>query len=205
MDVAAYAVKTAKAPLEPFVVSRRDVGPHDVRIDIAYSGICHSDIHQGRTEWGAAIFPMVPGHEIAGVVAEVGSAVTGFALGDHVGVGCYVDSCRECDELSGRAAELLPRARRLHLQRLEMDEVTPTYGGYRTGIVVDENYVLRIPVASRWPRRRGAAAVRGHHLLLAAAAVERRPGCPGRGSSDSGAWATWASRSQHADGRRRHA
>jgi uncharacterized zinc-type alcohol dehydrogenase-like protein len=145
MDVAAYAVPTAKAPLEPFTVSRRDVGPHDVRIDIAYAGICHSDIHQGREEWGGAIFPMVPGHEIAGVVAEVGADVTRYAIGDHVGVGCYVDSCRECDNCkAGQQSYCLGHAAYTYNSR-EMDEVTPTYGGYSTGIVVDENYVLRIP------------------------------------------------------------
>ncbi|MFD6620288.1 alcohol dehydrogenase catalytic domain-containing protein, partial [Streptomyces albidoflavus] len=95
--VAAYAAPSAKAPLERTTIERRTVGEHDVLIDIQYAGICHSDIHQAREGWGEAIFPMVPGHEIAGVVSEVGSGVTKFKVGDRVGVGCMVDSCRECE------------------------------------------------------------------------------------------------------------
>ena len=88
------------APGEPFerrTIERRDPRPHDVVIDIRYAGICHSDIHQAREEWGEAIFPMVPGHEIAGIVREVGTEVTRYQVGDRVGVGCFVDSCRECE------------------------------------------------------------------------------------------------------------
>ena len=84
-------------PFERSTIERRDPRPHDVVIDIAYAGICHSDIHQAREEWGQAIFPMVPGHEIAGVVREVGTEVTRYQVGDRVGVGCFVDSCRECE------------------------------------------------------------------------------------------------------------
>jgi len=91
----ALLVRSAGQAFERGTVERRDVGPHDVLIDIAYAGICHSDIHQAREEWGPAIFPMVPGHEIAGTVREIGSAVTSYAVGDHVGIGCFVDSCRE--------------------------------------------------------------------------------------------------------------
>lgn len=92
--VAAYAAPAAKAPLERTTIERREVGEFDVLIDIKFAGICHSDIHQAREGWGEAIFPMVPGHEIAGVVSEVGSGVTRFTVGDRVGVGCMVDSCR---------------------------------------------------------------------------------------------------------------
>src|SRR4051795_6967591 len=95
--VAAYAAPAAKAPLERTTIERRAVREHDVLIDIKYAGICHSDIHQAREGWGEAIFPMVPGHEIAGVIAEVGPGVTKYAVGDRVGVGCFVDSCRECE------------------------------------------------------------------------------------------------------------
>ena len=145
MDVAAYAAPAAGAPLAPFVVQRRDVGPNDVAIDIAYAGICHSDIHQAREEWFTSIFPMVPGHEIAGVVTAVGDSVTRFAPGDRVGVGCYVDSCRECAAwLVGEQSYCTGNVSATY-NGTEADRTTPTYGGYSTHIVVDENYVLRLP------------------------------------------------------------
>ena len=145
MDVAAYAALAPNAPLEPFVVSRRDVGPDDVAIDIAYAGICHSDIHQAREEWFTSIFPMVPGHEIAGVVSAVGSNVARYAVGDRVGVGCYVDSCRVCPNCrAGQQSYCLGHVAATYNGR-ERDEVAPTYGGYSTHIVVDQGYVLRIP------------------------------------------------------------
>ena len=145
MDVAGYAALAPKAPLEPFTVPRRDVGPDDVAIDIKYSGICHSDIHQAREEWFTSIFPMVPGHEIAGIVAAVGANVTGFGVGDRVGVGCYVDSCRECPNCkAGLQNYCLGHIAATYNGR-ERDEETPTYGGYSTHIVVDQGYVLRIP------------------------------------------------------------
>src|SRR3954468_929912 len=93
----AIAAPAPGAPLAPTTIERRDLRPDDVLIDIAYAGICHSDIHQAKEDWGQAIFPMVPGHEIAGVVAAVGSDVTKYQVGDRVGVGCMVDSCGECD------------------------------------------------------------------------------------------------------------
>lgn len=92
-----YAAPAAKEPLAPYSFERREPREHDVAIDIRYCGICHSDIHQARDEWGGSAFPMVPGHEIAGVVTAVGSAVTRYKIGDKVGVGCFVDSCRTCD------------------------------------------------------------------------------------------------------------
>jgi uncharacterized zinc-type alcohol dehydrogenase-like protein len=145
MDVAAYAAPSAKAPLEPFTVTRRDVGPDDVAIDIKFAGICHSDIHQAREEWFTSIFPMVPGHEIAGIVTEVGSNVTTFAPGDRVGVGCYVDSCGECSAcLVGEQSYCTVHVAATY-NGLERDKTTPTYGGYSTHIVVKSGYVLRIP------------------------------------------------------------
>jgi len=145
MDVRAYAALAPKAPLTPHMIQRRELRPNDVLIEIKYAGICHSDIHQAREEWGGAIFPMVPGHEIAGIVTEVGSGVTLHGVGDHVGVGCYVDSCRDCDNCRiGQQSYCLNEAAYTYNSH-EMDRVTPTYGGYSTHIVVDENYVLRIP------------------------------------------------------------
>ena len=144
--VAAYAAPAAKAPLERTTIERRTVGGHDVLIDINYAGICHSDIHQAREGWGEAIFPMVPGHEIAGVVAEVGPGATRFAVGDRVGVGCMVDSCRECDNCkAGLEQYCLGGMTGTYNDRDKSGE--PTYGGYSTRIVVDENYVVRIPDA----------------------------------------------------------
>ncbi|WP_017595274.1 NAD(P)-dependent alcohol dehydrogenase [Nocardiopsis potens] len=142
--IAAYAAPAAKAPLERTTVERRPVGEFDVLIDIKYAGICHSDIHQAREGWGEAIFPMVPGHEIAGVVAEVGPGVTRYAVGDRVGVGCFVDSCRECEYcLKGEEQYCAKGATNTYNDRDGNGE--PTYGGYSRAVVVDENYVLRIP------------------------------------------------------------
>jgi alcohol dehydrogenase (NADP+) len=148
----ALLVQTAGAPFQRGTVERRDVGPNDVLIDIAYAGICHSDIHQAREEWGRAIFPMVPGHEIAGVVSAVGQAVSRHAVGDRVGIGCFVDSCRECENcLAGEEQFCLKGMVGTYNGRYypgsEPFDGTPTYGGYSTQIVADENYVLRIPDA----------------------------------------------------------
>ena len=140
-----YAAKSAKKPLEPFSFNRRSPGPHDLAIDIKFSGICHSDIHQARDEWGGSIFPMVPGHEIAGVVTSVGGSVTKFKPGDRVGVGCFVDSCRKCHSCSKGEEQYCQEGMTGTYNSYERDGKTPTYGGYSNHIVVDENYVLRMP------------------------------------------------------------
>jgi uncharacterized zinc-type alcohol dehydrogenase-like protein len=131
-------------PLAPFTFERRELGAHDVLIEILYCGVCHSDIHQARNEWENSIYPMVPGHEIVGRVARVGASVTRFKEGDQAGVGCFVDSCRTCENC--RAGE--EQHCQTHLagtyNGTEMDEQTPTYGGYSNQIVVDENYALKI-------------------------------------------------------------
>ncbi|GAA1041405.1 MULTISPECIES: NAD(P)-dependent alcohol dehydrogenase [Actinomycetes] len=142
--VAAYAAPAAKAPLERTEIERRAVGEFDVLIDIKFAGICHSDIHQVREGWGKASFPMVPGHEIAGVVTEVGSGVTKYAVGDRVGVGCMVDSCRECDNCKAGLQQYCDRGPTWTYNDTGRDG-TPTYGGYSENVVVDENYVVRIP------------------------------------------------------------
>ncbi|GAA2753599.1 NAD(P)-dependent alcohol dehydrogenase [Amnibacterium kyonggiense] len=125
-------------------VERRDLGPNDVAIDIAFAGICHSDIHQAREEWGGAIFPMVPGHEIAGTVSAVGSEVTRYAVGDRVGVGCFVDSCRECEYCLAGEEQFCLKGNVATYNGRGYDG-DPTYGGYSTAVVVDERYVLRVP------------------------------------------------------------
>lgn len=146
METRAYAVPTPGAPLVPHTINRREVGPFDVAIDIKFAGICHSDIHQGLEEWGEAIFPMVPGHEIAGVIVAVGSEVTKFKVGDHAGIGCFVDSCGDCGHCNiGEEQYCLNGGNTPTYNGLERDGVTPTYGGYSTYIVCKERYVLHIP------------------------------------------------------------
>jgi uncharacterized zinc-type alcohol dehydrogenase-like protein len=146
METRAYAVPTPGAPLVPHTINRREVGPFDVAIDIKFAGICHSDIHQGLEEWGEAIFPMVPGHEIAGVIVAVGSEVTKFKVGDHAGIGCFVDSCGECENCNiGEEQYCLNGGNTPTYNGLERDGVTPTYGGYSTYTVCKERYVLHIP------------------------------------------------------------
>ncbi|MFF2131924.1 NAD(P)-dependent alcohol dehydrogenase [Streptomyces olivochromogenes] len=142
--VAAYAAPAAKAPLERTTIERRPVGEFDVLIDIKFAGICHSDIHQAQEGWGEAIFPMVPGHEIAGIVSEVGSGVTKFKVGDRAGVGCLVDSCRECDNCKAGLEQYCTGGGVGTYNALDKNG-EPTYGGYSEKIVVDENYTLRIP------------------------------------------------------------
>jgi alcohol dehydrogenase (NADP+) len=142
--VTAYAIPSANAPFEKLVIERRDPGPHDVRIAIAYCGICHSDIHTGREEWTKTNFPLVPGHEITGNVDAVGSKVTKFKVGDRVGVGCIVDSCRECDQCRA-GNEQYCRRRMVGTYNATGRDGQITQGGYSTHVVVDENYVLSIP------------------------------------------------------------
>ncbi|MEV3861062.1 NAD(P)-dependent alcohol dehydrogenase [Streptomyces sp. NPDC050095] len=143
--VAAYAAPSSKAPLERTTIERRTVGEHDVLIDIKFAGICHSDIHQAREGWGEALFPMVPGHEIAGVVEEVGPGVTKYRVGDRVGVGCLVDSCRECENCkAGQEQHCLNGSIGPTYNAIGRDG-TPNYGGYSQKVVVDENYAVRIP------------------------------------------------------------
>ncbi len=139
-----YATKGPSSQLEPFSFERREPGPHDVLIEILYCGICHSDIHQARDEWGGAIFPMVPGHEIVGRVARVGAAVQRFKIGDLAGVGCFVDSCRMCASCKEGLEQYCEGHVVWTYNGTEKDETTPTYGGYSSQIVVDENYTLKI-------------------------------------------------------------
>jgi uncharacterized zinc-type alcohol dehydrogenase-like protein len=143
-----YAAMTAKAPLAPYSFERREPREHDVVIDIKFCGICHSDIHQARNEWGdflqESIFPMVPGHEIGGVVTAVGGKVGKYKVGDKVGVGCFVDSCRTCPSCQ-RSLEQYCDVHTVWTYNGREKDGTPTYGGYSERIVVDENYVLRIP------------------------------------------------------------
>ncbi len=139
------AAKSAKSTLSPFSFQRRDPKENDVIIDIKFCGICHSDIHQARSEWGSSIYPMVPGHEIAGIVRSVGSKVQKYKVGDRVGVGCFVDSCRTCSSCTQNLDQYCLEGTTLTYNGYERDGKTPTYGGYSDVIVVDEKYVLSIP------------------------------------------------------------
>jgi uncharacterized zinc-type alcohol dehydrogenase-like protein len=143
--VTAYAATSAAGPLTKTTITRRDVGPHDVAFDIKFAGICHSDIHTVKGEWGEANYPVVPGHEIAGVVTEVGAEVTKYKVGDHVGVGCFVDSCRECKSCLAGLEQYCTGTGMVGTYNAVGKDGEPTQGGYSKAIVVDENYVLRIP------------------------------------------------------------
>lgn len=145
IPVKGYAAQNAKTPLTPFEFNRRDVGTHDVLIDIHYCGICHSDIHQARDEWGGSTFPMVPGHEIIGIVNKVGTGVKRFKAGDKVGVGCFVDSCRKCENCHDHLEQFCSEGVSLTYNSKTRDTGEATQGGYSTRIVVDENYVLKVP------------------------------------------------------------
>jgi uncharacterized zinc-type alcohol dehydrogenase-like protein len=143
-SVTAYATNGPKSPFERTTIERRDLGPTDVLIKIAFAGICHSDIHTAREEWGEALFPLVPGHEIAGTVEEIGDGVSRYAVGDRVGVGCMVDSCRECVNcLAGEEQYCLNG--NIGTYNAIGKDGRPTDGGYSTHIVVDEAFVLGIP------------------------------------------------------------
>ncbi|KKX34085.1 NAD(P)-dependent alcohol dehydrogenase [Rhizobium sp. LC145] len=139
-----YAATDASKPLTPFTFERREPNADDVVISIQYCGVCHSDIHQARNEWGGSKYPMVPGHEIVGTIAAVGSSVTKFKVGDKVGVGCFVDSCVGCASRDVDNEQYMPGLVQTY-NDYEADGKTPTYGGYSDSIVVKEGYVLSIP------------------------------------------------------------
>lgn len=139
-----YAAPAAGERLTNWDFERREVGPHDVQIDIKFCGVCHSDIHQVRDEWGAGIFPMVPGHEIVGVVSKVGGHVKKYKTGDLVGVGCLVDSCRTCRNCNDGLEQFCENGWSGTYNSYEQDKKTPTYGGYSNLIVVNEDFVLKV-------------------------------------------------------------
>jgi uncharacterized zinc-type alcohol dehydrogenase-like protein len=142
--VNAYAAQNAVTPLAPLKIERRTPGEDDVQIDILFCGVCHSDIHMARSEWGPAIYPLVPGHEIVGRVTSTGANVTRFKVGDLVGVGCFVDSCRTCPSCRSGEEQYCDTGMVGTYNSYEKDGKTPTYGGYSTQIVVDHNYVLKV-------------------------------------------------------------
>jgi len=145
-DVLAYAIDSPAGRFTRTTITRREPGPHEVLVDIAYAGICHSDIHTARGEWGPARYPLVPGHEIAGVVREVGAQVTRFAPGDRVGLGCFVDSCGACEQCRAGDQQFCdgPGGTIWTYNAVGRDGL-PTAGGYSTAITVEEDYLCRIP------------------------------------------------------------
>ena len=144
--IKSYAAVNSSSPLEPYDIERRECNAEDVLIKIEYCGVCHSDIHMARNEWGgSSIYPLVPGHEIIGVVEQVGNKVTNFSKGDNVGVGVYVDSCGECNNCKTNLDHYCEKGIVLTYNSYEYGTKTITYGGYSKAIVVNQDYVVKIP------------------------------------------------------------
>lgn len=142
-----YATHDENAKFGPFEFTRRPIGANDILIDIEYCGICHSDIHQAKNEWQdlmPASYPMVPGHEIVGRVSQVGDNVTKFKIGDTAGIGCFIDSCRECPSCTSGIEQYCIKGAAFTYNGTEMDRVTPTFGGYSNKYVIDEKYALKV-------------------------------------------------------------
>jgi alcohol dehydrogenase (NADP+) len=144
IETKGYAAQEAQMPLAPWNFQRREVEANDVQIDILYCGVCHSDLHQVRNEWGGSLFPMVPGHEIIGRVSKIGKKVKKFKVGDLAGVGCMVDSCGECDNCHHGLQQYCTGGISFTYNSLELDKKTRTYGGYSKFVVVKENFVLHV-------------------------------------------------------------
>ena len=140
-----YASQSAQEPLAPFTFDRRDPGADDIEIKILFCGVCHSDLHQARNEWANTVYPCVPGHEIVGTVTRVGGAVTTFKPGDLAGVGCMVDSCRECESCRNGLEQYCKPGFTATYNSPDPHTQAPTFGGYSSHIVVDKHFVLRIP------------------------------------------------------------
>lgn len=145
MKTNGYAVLQPNAPLQPFTFERRELRATDVGFDITFAGICHSDIHQAREEWGSALFPMVPGHEIVGVVTHIGSHVTKFRVGDRIGVGVFIDSCRTCENCLAGEQQYCLNGMTGTYNGYERDGVTVALGGYSNKFVIDQDFALKVP------------------------------------------------------------
>ena len=144
-NIKAYGTKAANAPLVSLNINRREVRSTDVEIEILYCGVCHSDLHTARNDWGGTAYPVVPGHEIIGRVIQVGSAVSRFNVGDNVGVGCMVDSCQHCASCEKGDEQYCEHGATFTYNSIDPHDKTPTYGGYSEKIVVSEKFVLKIP------------------------------------------------------------
>ena len=145
LNVSGYAAQSPTSSIAPFQFTRRDPRPTDVVVEILYCGVCHSDIHQARNEWGNSLYPMVPGHEIIGKVTHVGEEVTGFTRGEMVGVGCLVDSCQECSACEADLEQYCEKGPTVTYNGKDRHDGLPTFGGYSDSIVVDQKFVLHVP------------------------------------------------------------
>ncbi|HEJ9095723.1 NAD(P)-dependent alcohol dehydrogenase [Serratia odorifera] len=145
MKVLGYAAKSAQVPLAPFEFTRRDPRPDDVVFEVLYCGVCHSDLHQARNDWGISLYPLVPGHEVIGRVTAVGDQVTGVKLGDIVGVGCMVDSCRQCQPCQQGLEQYCEQGNIQTYNGIDPHDSLPTYGGYSQTMVTTQDFVLKIP------------------------------------------------------------
>lgn len=143
-ETLAYAAHVAGQPLEQLSIERREVGDFDVDFDITYCGVCHSDLHQVQNDWGVGVYPMVPGHEVVGVVRAIGPKVTKFKIGDTVGVGCMVDSCRDCSPCKDGEEQFCEAGNTMTYASVDKHLGGPTFGGYSKRMVVDEAFVLSI-------------------------------------------------------------
>lgn len=145
MQAKAYAAHKSNEPLKPFTFARRELKPKDVQVDILYCGVCHSDIHMAHNDWGMTVYPLVPGHEIVGRVIQVGKDVSNFAVGELVGVGCMVDSCRECQPCKDHLEQHCEKGMVMTYGSPDPDmENRVTHGGYSSQIVVDKDFVLKV-------------------------------------------------------------
>lgn len=188
----AYAAQSAKTPLAPFNIQRRAVGPHDVQIEILYCGVCHSDLHMARNEWGSTIYPVVPGHEIVGQVTAVGKQVSKFRTGDLAGVGVMVDSCRECANCRRGLQQYCTVGGVLTYSSRDRRTGEITQGGYSKSIVTTEGFVFsvsdKLPLALRLFSAPESPLI---HLF----ATGRSAKAPSSASSGSADWVTWPSSS----------
>lgn len=144
IQVKAFAAYDAETPLKPFEFERKEVGANQVQIEILYSGVCHSDIHTAKGDWGPAIYPLVPGHEIVGRIVKIGDHVKNFKVGELAGVGCFVDSCRHCQSCLEGEEQYCDEGMTGTYNSYERGTKIPTYGGYSTTITVDEKYTLHV-------------------------------------------------------------
>ncbi|NNN08189.1 MAG: NAD(P)-dependent alcohol dehydrogenase [Acidimicrobiaceae bacterium] len=144
MNTRGYVAHAARNDLSPFEFDRRELRSHDVALDVLFAGICHSDIHQAREEWGASTFPMVPGHEIIGLVSAVGSDVTRFSVGQRIGVGVFVDSCRRCEHCLAGLQQYCSEGMTPTYNSYERDATTIAFGGYSNYFVIDEDFAVHV-------------------------------------------------------------
>lgn len=186
-----YAAQTPTSPLAPVTFERRSPRPDDVAIEILYCGVCHSDIHQARNEWGIAVYPLMPGHEIIGRVTAVGGQVTAHKVGDLVGVGCMVDSCRHCEACAKDLEQYCLEGPTMTYATPDRVDGSNTMGGYSSSIVVSEHFVVRIPAGMDLPSAALSCAPASPPIRRSSTTASAR--ATKSASLVWVAWATWAS------------